>query len=384
VTAMRSNAAVGERAASKDQASRADTRSATDLHFTKYTSFGNTFIVVDETLTPLADDAQRAAFARWALNGDFGVGGTDNVLYLRRVTGDSDADFVFRIFEHDGSETLSCGNGLLSTAAALQRGYGGSRWGVLTEMPTGDPKLVHVGVDDAPGKTWVNVGWPRATPAELFNRAGPPPTSGIDRVDDLEVPLPRDLPWAAGLPDTVVLSGSLNFTGEPHLVLVSGRGLPSVLEERLYPVVDHGDGHGSRIGLPDTPEMRASNRLVDHIGRHVNEAYRDRFPQGVHLNFARILDSSGLIEYRTYERAIDIETLACGSGAVAMAYVAAEAGLLSGSETTFWPHRCRWYQPDASLSVRRTDSGFVLTGQPRLVCAGLVPRSPESSATLAI
>jgi len=72
-----------------------------ELDFAKYTSFGNTFIIVDETLTPLEDDVQRAAFARWALNGDFGIGGTDNVLYLRRAEGRAEdgADFVFRIFE---------------------------------------------------------------------------------------------------------------------------------------------------------------------------------------------------------------------------------------------------------------------------------------------
>jgi diaminopimelate epimerase len=338
----------------------------------KYTSFGNTFIVVDETLTPLRDDEERAAFARWVLNGDFGVGGTDNVLYLSRPpdgVGKPAGDFVFRIFEQDGSETLSCGNGLLCTAAVLHRLHGGREWAVFTELPTGHPKLVRVGVDDPPGKTWLNVGWPRSTPRELFNRDGPLLPSGIDEVDGLVVALPPDREWAPPLPDTVVLSGHLTFTGEPHLVLISGQGLPSVLEEQLYPSLDVEQGP-NLIGRPLTAAMRASNQLVDHIGKHVNQTYRARFPQGVHLNFARVLDPSGLVEYRTYERAIDCETLACGSGAVAMAYIARTLGLVQGPETTFWPHRCRWYQPDASLQVTETESGFVLTGQPRLVCLG--------------
>lgn len=349
------------------------------LRFAKYTSFGNTFIIVDETLSPLIDDDERAAFARWVLNGDFGVGGTDNVLYLRREADDAAAPndgpaTVFRIFEQDGSETLSCGNGLLCTAAVL-RADGRSRWRVLTELPTGDPQPVQVGVGDADGTTWVNVGWPRAVPPALHERgAADVPASGIDAVDDLIVALPREADWAHDLPASVTLSGSLVFTGEPHLVLISGHGLPSVLADRLFPPIEHEPGPGT-IGLPPTAAMRRSNLLVDHIGRHVNETYRARFPLGVHLNFARVRNTDpGLIEYRTYERAIDCETLACGSGAVAMAYVAQQAGLVSDSETAFWPHRCRWYEPDAELGVAATDSGFVLTGHPRLVCAGIVDR----------
>jgi diaminopimelate epimerase len=340
-----------------------------ELQFVKYTSFGNTFIIVDETRTPLADDAQRAAFARWALNGDFGIGGTDNVLYLQRSStlqrssqraADGESHYVFRIFEIDGSETLSCGNGLLSTAAALHRAHGGRQWQVLTEIPTGRPRPVQIGADPDTGETWVNVGWPRAAPAELINRPEPAPASGIDEIGNLVVP------------ETVRLSGYLVFTGEPHLVLISGHGLPSSIEDRLFI-----DAEGA-IGRPDNAEMRATKELVHHIGSYVNATYRHLFPQGVHLNFARI--RGGLIEYRTWERAINCETLACGSGAVAMAYVGQRLGLIPRATTTFWPHRCRWYQPDASLSVTETRSGFVLTGQPRLVCRGVVPLSPLESA----
>jgi diaminopimelate epimerase len=353
------------------------------VQFMKYTSFGNTFIIVDESTEPLEDDEHRAAFARWILNGDFGVGGTDNVLYLRAVEEDDPVrpesgppgEIVFRIFERDGSETLSCGNGLLSSAAFLHRTTGDSAWGVLTEVPSGRPRLVEVGLGDAPGSTWVNVGWPRPVPEELYRRSGPAPESGIDEPPPLTVPLPAHEEWAAGLPPEVTISGSLVFTGEPHLILFEGVGVPPELSERLW--VELGEERGAkRIGLPDTPEMAASVRLVHHIGMHVNTAYRDPFPQGVHLNFARIRPDEGVIEYRTWERAIDCETLACGSGAVAMAYIAETKGLLGGPETTFWPHRCRWYQPDASLGVIVTDDGYLLSGRPKLVCHGAAPRFP--------
>lgn len=340
--------------------------------FSKYTSFGNTFLIVDESDDPQPDDAQRARFARWALNQDFGIGGTDNVLYLRAAGQDErsadgePADVVFRIFEYDGSETLSCGNGLLSTAAYLGRRTGGGEWRILTELPSGRPKLVRVGIGERPDRTWVEIGWARPAPAGLYRRARPA-QAAIDQVPPLPVPLPAEAEWAAGLPEHVTLSGLLTYTGEPHLVLFEGHGFPAELAASIW--VDPAAG-AAGWGLADTPEMAASRRLVHHLGSEVNRRYRHLFPQGVHLNFARIR-SDAVVEYRTWERAIDCETLACGSGTVAMAHVARTHGLMAGTAFTFWPHRCRWYRREASLGVAETDRGYRLTGSPELVCEGV-------------
>ena len=346
------------------------------IQFTKYTSFGNTFLIVNEAKNPLPDDEHRAAFARWALNRDFGIGGADNVLYLRRADSTERsadgrrADFVFRIFEVDGSETLSCGNGLLSTAAYLHEVTGAERWRMLTEVPSGSPKLTEVGVTGTPGGTWVNVGWPRPVAETLYRRAGSVPQDAIDEVPPLAVPLPRHEPWAAGLPAEVVLSGLLTFTGEPHMVLFEELGFPAELSGTLWA----DPGPEARIGQPDTQEMADSRALVHFLGGYVNRTYRSMFPLGVHLNFARLRDT-GTIEYRTWERAIDCETLACGSGTVAMTHVGRSRGVVDGTELTFWPHRCRWYQPAAALTVWQTDGGFLVGGAPRLVCTGVAPKS---------
>lgn len=347
------------------------------IQFAKYTSFGNTFLIVNETENPLMDDEHRAAFARWALNRDFGIGGADNVLYLRaadstdRAADGQPTDFVFRIFEHDGSETLSCGNGLLSTAAFLHQMTGAASWRLLTELPSGRPKLTEVGMADIAGSTWVNVGRPRPVAETLYRRQAPEPPTAIDEVAPLTVSLPQHETWAAGLPEQITLSGLLTFTGEPHMILFEGHGFPAELADRLWVA----SGTGPRIGLPDTPEMVASRALVHHLGSYVNENYRELFPSGVHLNFVRV-DSTGALEYRTWERAIDCETLACGSGTVAMMHVGRSYELVSGSELVFWPHRCRWYRPEAALKVQETDGGFVLFGWPELVCTGTAPKFP--------
>lgn len=325
--------------------------------FEKYSQLGNTFLVVDETRTPLCDDLERAGFARWALDEHFGVGGADNVIYLARQSAED--SFTFRIFEQDGAETLSCGNGLLSAAAALARIRPDGRWPVFTELPTGLPRLVSIGVDPASGEAWADMGWPRAVPPDLYPRSRPFLSDGVGVVDGLRVPLPQDQHWSSGLPPMLRLSGWLVFTGEPHLVVVLGDGLPAELAGRLFPAPD---GH------------HASNALVDHLGRYVNNRYRTWFPHGVHLDFVR--DTGAALEYRTWERAIDKETLACGTGALACAYICRARHDSAAGRISLWPYRCRWHQPGAALTVTCTPGHLLLSGRPAHVYSGSIPFQP--------
>ena len=54
--------------------------------------------------------------------------------------------------------------------------------------------------------------------------------------------------------------------------------------------------------------------------------YDDHFsPNGTNANFAKV-EADGSIAVRTYERGVEAETLACGTGATAVAVIAAEKG----------------------------------------------------------
>lgn len=324
------------------------------VEFRKYTLAGNTFLIVDERRTPLSGDRERGGFARWALDPHFGVGGADNVIYLN---GWAPGEFGFRIFEVDGAETLFCGNALLCAADLLSRtepdrpgtrggvpGAAGPVWTLWTEQPTGHPRPVRAGPRPG-GGAFVAAGLPRPIPQHLYRRApgGPAPSSAE------QIRLRAEIGGRA-----MEVSGWLTFTGEPHLVLVLGHGLPETLRPLFFP----GPADDGRSDL-----------LMDRLGWSVNHQ-KTLFPHGVHVNVADPADGPA-IDYRTWERAINRETLACGSGALACVHV---CGGSDGPEArAARPYRCRRHRPDTELAVADGPDGPVLIGHPRAVCTGLVP-----------
>lgn len=124
-------------------------------------------------------------------------------------------------------------------------------------------------------------------------------------------------------------------------------------------------------GVPHYVEFVEDLRTVDVCARGRQIRYDlERFPQGTNVNFVQPLER-GVIRMRTYERGVENETLACGTGATAAAIVTAAA---LQPETT----RFRVLVPGGELSVRfshepstTTYTDIRLTGPARRVFDGV-------------
>lgn len=136
--------------------------------------------------------------------------------------------------------------------------------------------------------------------------------------------------------------------------------------------IHEGDGWWFlNTGVPHYVEFVEELDGVDVTGRG-RAIRRDtaRFPQGTNVNFVEVEDN-GTIRMRTYERGVENETLACGTGATAAAIVTA---FVQQPHTT----RYRIAVPGGALAVRfsheqgtKTYTDIRLTGPARRVFEGV-------------
>lgn len=86
----------------------------------------------------------------------------------------------------------------------------------------------------------------------------------------------------------------------------------------------------------------------------------EQFPQGANINFIEI--GTTVSKVRTFERGVDAETLACGTGATACAIY------LSESSGRSWPIALDF--PGGTLTIDYSDQRYWLTGPVELVFEG--------------
>lgn len=80
--------------------------------------------------------------------------------------------------------------------------------------------------------------------------------------------------------------------------------------------------HSINTGVPHVVELveKLDNFDLVHVGRFIRN--HDQFlPEGTNVNFIKVLNPSN-IRIRTYERGVEDETLACGTGSIASALIA--------------------------------------------------------------
>jgi len=93
----------------------------------------------------------------------------------------------------------------------------------------------------------------------------------------------------------------------------------------------------------------ASNESIHRLGSAIR--HHPDFPQGINVNFVEVLDGHTLWQ-RTFERGVEGETLACGTGAVASSLISA---LLGKVDT---PVRLRVLGGELSVSFKREGEAF--------------------------
>jgi diaminopimelate epimerase len=243
------------------------------IEFTKLHGAGNDFVLLDATsqeLPPLEEFSRRIA------DRHFGIG-ADQVLVVERPTPGSDADFRMDIYNADGSRVEMCANGIRAFYEYL-RGHGHTDADeVRVETLSGVvvPRRVE------PGRVRVDMGLPVLEPAKIPTTLG----SGDGPVLDVTLPL-EGLEGVDG-----PLRVSCVSLGNPHCVI--------------------------EVANPDAVP-------IDTLGPSIEQ--HDAFPNRVNVEFIAV-ESRRRIRQRTWERGTG-ETLACGSGACAVAVTAMLRGVV--------------------------------------------------------
>jgi diaminopimelate epimerase len=247
------------------------------MNFTKLQGSGNDFVLVE------ADQAQRD-WSRLALaicDRHFGVG-ADGLL---AVFPSEVADLKMRVFDPDGFEAETCGNGLMCLAEyALKRGLVNKTQQISVETISG-VRNIEIQGTGSQDNFRVGMGEPKFQASDIPVAIEP----GRELVD---------IKSMVSYPVTVEdreLHLNLVSMGNPHAVYFWQRPVADFPLSQLGPKVEN---------LPI-------------------------FPERVNFEVARVLDQKQ-IEARVWERGVG-ETLACGSGACAIT-VAAQLHGYTGSE----------------------------------------------------
>lgn len=358
-----------------------------EVPFCKLTSFGNNFVVIDEIERPLLTEEEKQRFAYEATNVNFGIG-CDNFLvvqpcsqavleeintangYWREIPDTYGAELIFRMFEPDGTEAYSCGNGLMCIARYLAGRHGITRTRILTKVPTPAPGAYTIGTTHGGAECFANLGNPERMAEHLVDRTVLRPLDkSIDLIESLEIRQNRATNAIRFFNSqaSIHLRGYLVFTGEPHLVILCDNGFSRREPiEHVFPT----SFEESRAGRFSHARMSAGAMLVNFIGIYFVKNYRHIFPKGININFVRKLPGEDIIEYRCFERGINKETLACGTGALACAFVMRSLERVTSNEIRLWPYLCRTFKHDAEILVKRDLEGWWISGRPTLLFTG--------------
>ncbi len=361
-----------------------------EIPFEKLSSYGNNFVIVDEILKRYIPESKKTDLSKEITDINFGIGAdgfitiqpctlkilseiNDTRSYWESIPVQFNADYIFRMFEPDGTESLCCGNGLMCTAYYLYKTRGITFSRILTEIPNRTPVVRTLGYDKEKQEVWVNMGIPGEVPSFLFDSTGMEVYDANMYKADFEINLRRitnfiNIPGMAPcLKQQLSLTGYLIFTGEPHLIfLLEPKKYNNITARNMF--VKNGHlRYGYATGKSIEP---LKIDLVYAIGKYFNNNLRNVFPFGININFINYIEDAGVIEQRCFERGIEKETLACGTGMVACTYLLRALNIMKNKSIHIHPVKCRNFRPDAKIEIEIRGSEYFLCGIPVRICAG--------------
>jgi len=281
------------------------------IPFTKMHGAGNDFVVFDAIRDADVLPSDLAALARRVADRNFGVG-ADQILVVQPSQA---ADFRMDIYNADGSQVEMCANGIRAFFKYL-RDHG------------------HTAQEEVRVETLSGVVKPR--------------WAGQNRITvDMGLPIlePAKIPTTLASGDGPVLDAVLTVEGESVTLSSASMGNPHAVV-----VVDDVDR---------APVHTLGSAIENHSA----------FPNRVNVEFIQVLSRSR-IKQRTWERGTG-ETLACGSGACAVAVTAMLRGVVDREVTI----ELRGGELQIAWASER-ESVF-MTGPAAEVFTGSLPREPR-------
>jgi diaminopimelate epimerase len=124
----------------------------------------------------------------------------------------------------------------------------------------------------------------------------------------------------------------------------------------------------ARVGVPHVVVEVRDLEAIDVAGRGPELRRHRALRDGANVNFVA-KSQNGSFAYRTFERGVEAETLACGTGAVATAIMLSEWGS-SGRETVLWTRSSL----PLTVSLHRSGDAWLpsLRGEGRIVFEGRI------------
>jgi diaminopimelate epimerase len=242
-------------------------RGGSSMKFTKMHGAGNDYVYING-FEEQVGNPEKLAIA--VSDRHFGVGSDGLILILPSQR----ADVRMRMFNADGTEAEMCGNGIRCVAKFASDA--GMVVGDEIRIETGAgilPLKLHFGADRKVDQVRVNMGMPRLMPSEI---------PVVAENDNMIIDQPLEI-----LDRTFAIT--CVSMGNPHCVIFVDR-------------------------LDDFPVERYGSAIEKH----------PLFPNRINVEFVELI-SRNEVKQRTWERGAG-ETLACGTGASAVAV----AGVLSG------------------------------------------------------